>query len=108
MTGIEGDQPITPQMRAQYKQECARGIELFKETLQEYQKSQIPAQKDEYKDVMDKALQVIRETVPQCLSAYMQKEEKELEHDYDAFIHNPSPQNYNKLAEDIKHFERQL
>ncbi len=99
---------ITPQMRQQYKQECVQGVDLFQRSLQEYQKSQIPAQKEEYKDVMDKALQVIRETVPQCLSKAMQQEELELEKDYQTYIDNPSPANLKKLTSDLQQFKKEI
>ena len=106
MTNIEGDRPQAPQMREVYKQECSRGVTLFQETLQAYQKSQIEAQKEQYKDVMEKALQIIRETAAQCLSKEMQKEENTLEKDYQKFVADPSPDNLNKLSSDLQHFKK--
>jgi hypothetical protein len=108
MAGIEGDSPVTPQMREVYKQECSRGVELFRRSLQEYQKSQIPAQKEEYKDVMEKALQIVHETATQCLSKEMQKQELELEKGYNDFIANPSPDNLKKLDTNLQHFQKEI
>ncbi len=107
MTNVDNDPP-SPQMREVYKQECVRGVELFQKSLQEYQKSQIPAQKEEYKDVMDKALHIIQETAAQCLGPEMQKEEGTLQQDYDKFIANPSPQNLKTLNNDLEHFKRKI
>ena len=105
MTDIEG---ITPQARAIYKEECVRGTSLFQKTLQEYQKSQLDAQKEQYKDVMEKALQIIRETAAQCLNQEMQKEEMQLEKDYQQFIANPSPENLKMLNDDLQHFKKKM
>ncbi|HNA62353.1 MAG TPA: hypothetical protein PKW79_04690 [Rhabdochlamydiaceae bacterium] len=108
MASIDGDKPITPQMKEIYKQECTRGVELFQRSLKEYQKSQIPAQKDEYRDVMDKALQIIKETASQCLGKEMQKEGSNLQKDYDTFIANPSDNNLNRLNNDLEHFKKEI
>lgn len=108
MADIEGGESITPQMRQTYKEECARGVKLFQDSLKEFQKSQIPAQKEEFKDVMDKALQVIRETASMCLSKEMQKEETTLESDYNSYIANPTPEGLNKLNNDLEQFQKNV
>jgi hypothetical protein len=108
MTDIEGSKPITPQARAIYKEECVRGVSLFQKTLQEYQKSQIDAQKAQYKDVMEKALQIIQETAAQCLSQEMQKEQLQLGKDYEQFTANPSAENLKILSDDLQHFQKKL
>lgn len=105
---IEGDKPVSPQDRKAYQEECARGVSLFKKTLQEYQKSQMPAQKEEFKDVMEKALLVIHETANACLSKELQKEEINLEQDYRKYIANPSPENLDKLNSDLQHFQKNI
>jgi len=93
-------------IRATYKQECAQGVNLFQQTLDAYQKSQIPAQQKEYRDVMEKALQIIHETATRCLSAELQKEEVNLEQDYKKYISSPTPENLNKLNDDLNHFQK--
>lgn len=103
MTGIEGD---TPQIRPTYKQECAQGVHLFKQTLAAYQKSDIPEQQEKYKDVMQKALLIIHETAARCLSAELQKEEINLEQDYKNYIASPTPENLNQLQNDLEHFKK--
>ena len=108
MADIQGNQPINPQMKELYKQECTRGVELFQRSLQEYQKSQIPAQKEEFRDVMDKALQIIKETASQCLGKEMQKESITLQKDYNQFIANPSDTNLNRLNNDLEHFKKEI
>jgi len=90
----------------QYKHECAQGVHLFKETLLAYQTSQIPEQKTKYQDVMEKALQIIQETATRCLSAELQKEETKLEQDYKNYIASPTPENLQRLNQDLDHFER--
>lgn len=102
MPGIEGDSSINPQMRQEYQKECTRGLTLFQQTLQAYEQSHLDAQKEQYKEVMGKALQVIRETAAQCLSQEMQKKELRLENDYQAFINNPSPEHLKQLNQDVQ------
>jgi hypothetical protein len=108
MTEIGGDKPVSHQMRETYMKQCSRGVSLFQETLKEYQKSQIDAQKEEYKDVMEKALKIIKETAAQALSQEMQKEELQLEKDYKNYIANPSQDNLNTLTRDLKHFKKEI
>ena len=102
MTQIEGDSHVSKQ----YRQECSQGVKLFQETLKAYQSSDIAAQKEKYKDVMGKALQIIHETATRCLSEELQKEEINLEKDYKNFIANPSQANLDKLSSDLNHFQK--
>ena len=108
MTEIPGDHSVSPQRRGIYKQECYRGVKLFQESLDEYQKSTLEAQKEKYRDVMEKAMEVIRETAAQCLSQELQKEEKNLQKDYSNFMSNPSPTNLQKLQQDLTNFEKRI
>lgn len=106
MTDIQGDKPISPQTREIYRQDCERGVNLFQQSLEAYQSSQIDAQKEAYKDVMEKALQVIHETASQFLTQEKQKEELNLEKDYQNYIANPTPENLKTLNQDLQHFKK--
>lgn len=106
MAGIEGDRPTAPQEL--YKQECVRGVSLFQKSLQNYQQSQIHAQKKQYKDVMDKALQIIHETATQCLSQEMQRQELKLAQDYKQYMAHPSPETLKTLEKDLQNFQKEI
>ncbi len=98
---IEGDSSISPQSKALYKQEFERAVGLFQQSLAAYENSQIPEQKDKYKDVMNRALQIIHETIKEALSKEGQKKGVQLDNDYQAFLNNDNPQTYQKLNKDL-------
>ncbi len=104
---IEGG-GIPPDLRATYKQDFARGFDLFQKSLTEYKNADEINKKAKFKDVMDKTLQVMNEVARAALSDKGQLQEKELEKDYQNLIANESEQNYNKLKEDINNLKNGL
>lgn len=98
---------IPPELRATYKQEFARGVKLFEESLTAYQTTSDDQaeKKAKFKDVMDQALKIINESARGCLTARGQKEEVKLEKDYQSFLNNDTPANYRKLNNDLGHLK---
>ncbi|HSW87115.1 MAG TPA: hypothetical protein VLG49_06420 [Rhabdochlamydiaceae bacterium] len=99
---------IPPDIKATYKQEFARSVDLFQKSLQEYEKTEEFHKKAKFKDVMDKALQIMNETAKACLSKKAQSEKTQLEKDYQNFIQHDNPETYDKLNEDIDHLKDYL
>lgn len=107
MADIEGMGPISPQDKAQYKVEFERGADLFQKSFAEYQNADGP-KKDLFKDVMDKALQVMNETAKYCLSKKKQAEEMKLEQDYQNYIASGSSESSEKVQKDIDRLQKGL
>lgn len=109
MTGkIEGGGAITPELKAIYKKEFLHGVDLFKRSLIEYEKTDDENKKIKFKDVMDKALQVMNETAKLCLGKKALQQEKLFEKDYQNFITNGSSESLEKLNQDINKLEQTL
>jgi hypothetical protein len=105
---LSGDGRINPQTQQVYKQEFAEGAKLFQQSLQQYQNSNIPAQKEAFKDVMKKALNIMNETAQLCLSKEAQKKESKLNDDFANFDANDSAQNTKALDSSINSLNRSL
>ena len=99
---------VPPQDRALYKQDFAKSVDLFKQSLDAYGTSQIPEQKAKYKDVMDRTLQIMNETAKLCLSKGAQNQEKTLATDYQNYMSHESPDGLKKLNTDIEKLEERL
>lgn len=91
-----------------YKQEFLEGANLFEQSFSQFQNSQIPAQKEAFKDVMKKAMTVMNETARLCLNKEAQKSESKLNQSFEAFETNPNPETTNNLAESIKELKKEI
>lgn len=89
--------PINPEDRAVYKQDFSESLSLFQKSLEEFNQSNIPAQKEAFKDVMRDAMHIMNQTAQICLDKHAQKEESMLNSDFQAFLNNASPENIKKL-----------
>lgn len=99
--------PVGPGDMSKYKSEFQRGAKLFQNALEEYNKSNIPEQKDQFKKVMDEARQVLHETAEVvCKNKKEIAREKKLEDDYDSFLQNPSKEQYDILHKDIESLQK--
>ena len=90
----------------QYKNEFAKGAKLFKEALENYNKSKIPQQKEEFKKVMKKTLIAMNQVVNVALSKEDRGSEIKLNQDFQKFVSNDNNQSYKLLHEDISSIER--
>lgn len=105
MTGpLEGSR-ISPEAKAQYKHELEEGVKLFRESLAEYEKSTYEPQKLKFKDVMDKALDVMNQAAKGCLNAKGQEREVVVEKDYQAFLNNDTLETRQQLSKDLDGLE---
>lgn len=107
MTEPVGDKNISPQLQETYRNEYARGVTLFKNSLTEHQKAEDGPKKDKFKDVMDKALNIMNESARGFLSTKGQADQKVLQQDYQTYLANHDANSYQKLNKDIdniKHY----
>jgi hypothetical protein len=82
-----------------YKKDFDRAVNLFQQSLAGYEKSTIPQQKEKYKDVMDKCLVIIHETIQTAKGT--QKPFIKVDQDYQEFIANGNPKALEQLNKDI-------
>ena len=97
---------ISPQSRDEYKAECERAISLFQQSLDGYQGSQEPHQKGVYKEVMDKALVIMSETIQSALGKEALKKQQKLEQDYENYIANANPSTLSAVNQDIASLQK--
>ncbi len=93
-----GATPSDPQI---YKQDLNRAVSLFQKSLTGYEQSGIPEQKEKYKDVMDKCLVVIHETLQEILKKEAQKPLNKVDQDYHNYIANDNPKTLEELQKDL-------
>lgn len=104
-----GDQyHISPDLKQVYKQDFLEGTNLFEQSFQQYQQSQIPAQQEAFKDVMKKAMTVMNETAKLCLNKEAQKSEEKVNQNFEKFEENPNPQTMEDLNNSIKDLKKDL
>lgn len=85
-----------------YHQEFLHGCDLFQRALNEYQKSEIPQQKEAFKKVMGSALHVLNETASVvCKGNKQLNKEEEIEKDFKKFVRDDSEDNLEKLKADL-------
>lgn len=84
-----------------YKQDLNRAVNLFQKSLAGYEQSTFPEQKEKFKDVMDKCLVVIHETLKEILKKESQKPLNKVDQDYQKFIANGNPTTLEQLQKDL-------
>ena len=97
-----------PHLQQVYKQDFTQGANLFKQSLEQYQNSNNPLQKEAFKDVMQKAMVVMNETAKLCLSQEAQKKEAKLNDDFNNFQNSENPQTVKDLSKSIDSLKRTL
>jgi hypothetical protein len=94
---------IPPDRMEKYHSEFKRGAKLFQKALEDFHKSKIPAQKEQFRKVMDEALNVMNQTaIAVCREKSQKTQEKKLEKDYHTFVDNPSKEKYEVVHKDIE------
>lgn len=106
MTNIKGPEgsPHTPREIREYEQEYKQSAELFQNAIQHYATSDNPYQKQEFQEVMDKALSILNETARELNRQKLFDQNAQIEKDYTAF--NQSPDNENTIAQLNKDLEK--
>jgi Sec-independent protein translocase protein TatA len=93
-----GSTPPDPQI---YKKDLGRAVNLFQKSLSGYEQSTEPHQKEKFKDVMDKCLVVIHESLKEILKKEAQKPLNKVDQDYQNFIANGNPNTLDQLNKDL-------
>jgi hypothetical protein len=88
-----------PTPQESYKKNFDRAVKLFQRSLDGYQQSEIPAQKEKFKDVMDKCLVIIHETIRFAKGS--EKPFVKVDQDYQNYIANENPKTLEQLSKDL-------
>lgn len=106
---LSGVGPLGPRERKMYEQEYKHSADLFKRALEQYNKAENPYQQNEFKDVMDKAMQVLNETARELMRQELQKQNDQIAKDYANFQKFPEDQDsVNKLNRDLDKAKRSI
>ncbi len=106
MSDITG--PTGPREK-QYEQEYKHSADLFKRALDQYNKSDNPYQKAEFKDVMDKAMNVLNETAQALMRKELEEQNEKIEKDYQTFQKFPGdPDTIDQLNADLDQAKKSI
>lgn len=107
MSEITG--PIGPNEKKMYQQEYRHGADLFQRALDKHSKSDNPYQKDEFKDVMEKAMQVMNETAHELMRKELESQNQKIAQDYTNYKKHPDdPDTINQLKSDLDKAKRSI
>lgn len=101
--------PLGPRDIKMYEQEYKHGAELFQKALEDYVKSDNPFQKEEFKDVMRKALQVLNDSAQGLARKGLQQQNEKIAKDYAMFQkESDDPERVNQLKTDLDKAKRSV
>ena len=101
MSEIHDTGPVTPRQAEVYKKEYQHGVDLFQRALGQSAKSDNPYQKEQFGEVMDKAMQVLNETARELKRKDLLSQNKQISQDYQAYQQSPSDAMREKLIHDL-------
>lgn len=97
MDPINNSGQVNPQDKAIYKQDFNQSLSLFQKSLQDFNQSNLPAQKEAFKEVMRDAMQIMNQTAQLCLDKHAQKQEAILNSEFQTFLQDANQENVKKL-----------
>jgi hypothetical protein len=101
MTEIHDTGPITPREKKMYEQEYKHGADLFQRALQQSDKSDNPYQKEQFGEVMDKAMAVLNQTARELKRNDLMDQNKQIAADYQTYQNEPTPGHLKRLNQDL-------
>lgn len=88
--------------KAQYEKEYKKGTELFEQALDNYGKSDNTFQKEEFRGVMDKAMNILNDSARGLVRKDLEEKNKQIRKDYEQFQKFPKDQDsVDKLKKDL-------
>lgn len=94
--------PMLPSERRAYEREYKEGADLFQRALAEHAKTENIYKKEEFREVMDKALLVLNETAKELKEKDLALQNKIIAEDYKKYQENPSPATEKALNTDLE------
>ncbi|MBI2743411.1 MAG: hypothetical protein HYX48_05785 [Chlamydiales bacterium] len=91
-----------------YAQEYKRGIDLFQRALIEYNSADEVHKKDAFREVMDRALQVLNETAQGMKRDDLVAQNQKIAQDFQTYQNSHSPKDEKVLEKDLNQARRAL
>lgn len=99
---VQGYGRISRKEMKMYEQEYKQGAALFQKALGDYAKSEDIYQKEEFKEVMNQAMQVLNETAQGLKRQELLKQNEEIEKDYTSYQNSPDEKIQQKLNDELE------
>ncbi|HSX25827.1 MAG TPA: hypothetical protein VLE89_02325 [Chlamydiales bacterium] len=99
---------VSPSDRKLYEQEYKHGADLFQRALSEHSKADNIYQKEEFKEVMDQAMQVLNETARELKRQGLLKQNEKIAQDYNDYQSNPTKEGQSRLSQDLDKAKKSL
>jgi hypothetical protein len=80
----EGPFPISHRDKIQYEKEYRAGVDLFQRALEQYNSTDEPYKKEAFKEVMDRAMQVLNETARELKRADLMDQNQKISQSFEA------------------------
>ena len=107
MTEIQGPTGRPSHQDVQkYAQEYRHGVDLFQRSLSEYKSAEEIHKKEAFKEVMERALQVLNETAQGMKSRDLLEQNAKIAKDFQAYQNGASAENEKKLEQDLSRAKR--
>jgi hypothetical protein len=103
--GPTGPTP-TPQDVKAYAQEYKHGVDLFQRALIEYNSADEVHKKDAFREVMDRALQVLNETAQGMKRPDLLSQNEKIAQDFQTYQSTHSEKDEKVLEKDLNHARR--
>lgn len=104
--GNGGSDDLSPisanQKRKMYESEYKHAADLFERTLNAHAKSDNPYQKEAFRKVMDKSLEILKETASELRRQKLLEQNQQIEKDYAAYQQDESKSAKTKLEHDLE------
>ena len=112
MANVEGSggltSPISPHDKILYEQEYRRGVDLFQRALDQYSQADEIHKKDAFREVMDRALQVLNETARELKRTDLMSQNKKISQDLESYQQNDVEPSKNQLARDLNQAKKTI
>lgn len=102
MSEIPNIGPMSPRTRKLYEEEYKQGTNLFEKALNQSCRSSYPAQQQQFKEVMEKAMEVLNQTAGQLKRKDLLKQNQKIEEDFQAYRKDPSQKHVQALKHDLE------
>lgn len=108
MSEIHQSGPVTPREKKMFETEYKQGTVLFEKALHQTSKSDNPYQKEQFGDVMNKAMQVLNQAAKELKRNDLIEQNRKIEKDLKAYKEKPSEAGMKVLIEDLSKAKKSI
>lgn len=107
--GSKGPGPLSPQeQQKMYREEYLHGAALFQRALDQYVHANSMQQKEEFKEVMQKAMHVLNETARGLKKGSLREQNEKIQRDWLQYEKERTPASEQKLRDDLEQAKKSL